>query len=163
MRSRRAAFSLLAVLAVAATLGLKALTLDIAAAPDLLRFNRELAAHLAGQGFATSIEDRVLDMDLVVASRGACRLKARAEDNADRYRSFRHFTADLPVVRYRYRGEMLDEFPRGRHDLYALAARIGLRLRLIDTTQQPLAIAAAAACDLSAIDFGPQRIYLRHP
>lgn len=161
MRSRRAAFSLLAALAIAATIGLKAATLNVATAPDLLRFNRELAAHLATQGFATAIEDRMLEMDLVVATRGACRLKARAEDNADRYLSFRHFTADLPVVRYRYRGDLLTAFPRGRHDLHALADRIGARLRLIETTEQPLAIAASAACDLSAIDFGPQRIYLR--
>jgi hypothetical protein len=159
MRSRRAAFSVIAVVLLTATLGIKARLLDIAAGPDLARYNRELASLLAGQGFDVGIEDRMLDMDLVTARRGDCEIKARAEDTADRYAAFRGFTAHLPVVRYRYRGELRESFPRGLYDIYGLAGRIATRLSLSQSSERPLAIAASAACDLDRIDFGPQQVF----
>ena len=159
MRSRRAAFSVLAIVLLTATLGIKARLLDIAAGPDLARYNRELAALLARQGFAVGIEDRMLDMDFVTARRGNCEIKARAEDTADRYAAFRGFTAHLPVVRYRYRGELRDSFPRGLYDIYGLAGRVAMRLGLSASSERPLAIAASTACDLWRIDFGPQQVF----
>ncbi len=159
MRSRRAAFSLIFVAGLAATLGLKAQMLDIGSGPDLARFNRDLAALLSSRGYAVSIEDRADDMDLVVADRGACRLKARIETTADRAAARGSFTAGLPVVRYRYRGELLGAFPRGRFDLDNLLGRMAMRLRLASSSQQPLAIAASPACDLERIDFGSQQVF----
>ncbi len=161
MRSHRAAFSLVALVLLAATLGIKARMLDIAAGPDLARFNRELAGLLAAQGFAVGIEDRVLDMDFVTARRGDCEIKARAEDTADRHAAFRGFTAHLPVVRYRYRGELRTSFPRGLYDLYGLTGRIATRLGLSRSSERPLAIAASTSCDLNRIDFGPQQVFAR--
>lgn len=159
MRSRRAAFSLIFAAGLAATLGLKARMLDIGSGPDLARFNRDLAALLVTQGFAVSIEDRVDNLDLVAASRGACRFKARIETTADRFEALRTFTIGLPVVRYRYRGELLGTFPRGRFDFDSLLGRITMRLGLALSSQQPLAIAASPACDLGRIDFGLQQVF----
>lgn len=159
MFSRRAAFSLVVAAALATTLGIKARTLDLATGPDLARYNRDLAVLLTRQSFAVSIEDRAADMDLVVASRGECRFKARIETTADRFAALRSFAAGLPVVRYRYRGELFEAFPRGRYDFDSLLGRITLRLGLASSSQQPLAIAASPACDLDQIDFGPQRVF----
>lgn len=161
MHSPRAAFSLLLALGLAITLGLKAQTLELATAPDLARFNAELASMLTAQGFAVSIEDRQLDMDLVVARRGTCALKARAEETADRLLALKEFAGDLPVVRFRYRSTLRKNFPRGEFDLRNLAGRIGLRLGLTETSEWPLAIAASPVCPLDRIDFGPQQIYRR--
>lgn len=158
MRSRRVAFSLLAAALLAVSLGIKARVMEAVPPMDLPAFNGGLAALLARQGFTVEIEDRAGDGDLVVARRGPCTLKARSEETADMQRSFRLFTAGLPVLRYRYRGTLRDSFPGREYGLRSLADRMLLRLGLIDTTERPLAIAAASECDLTGIDFGTQLI-----
>lgn len=161
MLSRRAAFSLLGLAAAAASLALKGAAMDMRTFPDLPRFNRELAARLAAQGFAARVRDLRLDLDMVEARRGDCRLAARVEETAELTRDFRRLTPGLDVIRFHYRGSLRTAYPRGEHGLYSLLNRMGLRLGLVQTSQQPLAIAATPACNLAAIDFGPQRLHPR--
>lgn len=159
MLSRRAAFSLLGLAAAAASLALKGAAMDMRTFPDIPRFNRELAAHLAAQGFEARVRDLRLDLDMVEARRGDCRLAARSEETAELSRDFRRLTPGLDVLRFHYRGTLHMEYPRGEHGLFSLLNRMGLRLGLVETSQQPLAIAATPACNLAAIDFGPQRLH----
>ncbi|MCW1403570.1 hypothetical protein OKA06_15100 [Novosphingobium sp. MW5] len=156
MLSRPAAFSLLGAVLLGLSLGTKALVLDLATEPDIARFNSDLARKLEAQGFSVRIEDKVLDLDVVHAVRGNCRMVLRSESSADLGTSFRKVAADLPVLRYRYAGQLRDGFPRGWYDLANLFNRIALRLGLAQTSEQPLAIAASSECDLGAIDFGRQ-------
>jgi hypothetical protein len=160
MPSPRAAFSLLGLVAVVASLALKGATMDMRTVPDLPRFNRELADRLDEQGFNATVRDLQLDLDMVEARRGACRLAARSEETAELTRDFRRLTPGLDVIRFHYRGSLRTAYPRGEHGLFSLFNRMALRLGLVETSQQPLAIAANPACDLSAIDFGPLR---QHP
>lgn len=159
MHSRRAAFSLLAALALLASLGLKARVMEAVPRMDLAGYNQELGRLLAEQGFVVEIEDRVGDADLVVARRGACMLKARSEETADMQRSFRLFSAGLPVLKYRYRGSLRDSFPGREYGLRSLLSRMILRLGISDAAERPLAIAAARECNLPRIDFGPQLVH----
>lgn len=158
MHSRRAAFSLLAAAMLVVSLGIKARVMEAVPVMDLPAFNRGLAALLASQGFAVGIEDRAGDGDLIAARRGTCMLKTRSEETADMRRSFELFSAGLPVLRYRYRGTLRDNFPGREYVLRGLADRMLLRLGLIDTTERPLVIAATRECDLTRIDFGPQLV-----
>jgi hypothetical protein len=159
MLSRRAAFSLIAGLALVLSLGVKSRALNLATAPDIPRFNRELVQGLQAQGFTASIEDKVLDLDFVVASRGDCYLRLRSESSADLGDSFRKFAHDLPVQGFRYGGTLRGDYPRGSADLDALFNRMALRLGLATSSEFPLAYAASPACELGAIDFGPQRTF----
>lgn len=159
MLSRRAAFSLLAGLALALSLGVKSRAMNLATAPDIPRFNRELVQVLQAQGFTASIDDRVLDLDFVVARRGECALLLRSESSADLGTSFRKVAQGLPVRFYRYGGELRSDYPRGSADIGALFNRIALRLGLAGSSEYPLAIAASAQCDPGSIDFGPQKTF----
>ena len=161
MPLRRAAFSLLGLVAAAASLALKGAAMDLRTEPDLPRFNRELADRLAEQGFDAEVRDLRLDLDIVDARRGACRLAARSEETAELTRDFRRLTPGLEVIRFHYRGRLRTAYPRGEHGLFSLFNRMALRLGLVETSQQPLAIVANPACDLDAIDFGPLRLHPR--
>ena len=135
--------------------------MDMRTEPDLARFNRELAGRLAEQGFDAEVRDLRLDLDIVDARRGACRLAARSEETAELTRDFRRLTPGLEVIRFHYRGRLRTAYPRGEHGLFSLFNRMALRLGLVETSQQPLAIVANPACDLDAIDFGPLRLHPR--
>lgn len=161
MPSRRVAFSLLGLGAAVASLALKGAAMDMRTEPDLARFNRELASQLAAQGFEAKVRDLRLDLDMVEARRGACRLAARSEQTAELTRDFRRLTPGLDVIRFHYRGRLHKAYPRGEHGLFSLFNRMALRLGLVETSQQPLAIAASPACDLATIDFGPLRLHPR--
>lgn len=161
MPSRRVAFSLLGLGAAVASLALKGAAMDMRTEPDLTRFNRELASQLASQGFEAKVRDLRLDLDMVEARRNACRLAARSEETAELTRDFRRLTPGLDVIRFHYRGKLHTAYPRAEHGLFSLFNRMALRLGLVDTSQQPLAIAANPACDLATIDFGPLRLHPR--
>lgn len=163
MLSRRAAFSLFAAAALAISLAVKALAPSDIIPLDVARHHRELAALLAGQGFAASIEDRPYDWDIVAAERGSCRLKARLQYALDSQSAFRYFAQGLPVLKYRYRGTYQDDFPRGRYELRSRMQSLGLRFGLADAMEVPMLIAASPGCDLAAIDLGPQLLFRNAP
>jgi hypothetical protein len=156
MLSRRAGFSLVAAVALAISLGIKALAPGDIIPLNVERYDRELVALLAAQAFAAGIEDRPYDWDIVAAQRGSCRLKARLQYGLDSRSAFRHFAQDLPVLKYRYRGTYLDDFPRGGFELRNRIQSLGLRFGLTHAVELPLLIAASPECELSKIDFGPQ-------
>ncbi|MFM5930031.1 MAG: hypothetical protein ACKOPQ_03895 [Novosphingobium sp.] len=158
MPLHRAAFSLIAGLLLAVSLGLKAAMLNLATDPDLPRYHQALVQRLGEQGFAAAIDDRHLDFDFVVAQKGDCRLRLRIEPTADLGVSFVRASPDLPVRGYRYAGQFDAAFPRASYGIRSTIARIGVRLGLIATIQYPLAIGATPACDIDAIDFGNQML-----
>ncbi len=159
MLSRRVAFSLAAAVALAISLGIKALAPHDKTLFDVERYDRGLVELLAAQKFAAGIEDRPYDWDIVLAERGNCRLKARLQFGLDGRSAFKYFAQDLPVLKNRYRGTYLDNFPRGRFELRSRIQVLALRFGLIQAVEFPLQIAASPGCDLSTIDFGPQLLF----
>ena len=159
MLSRRAAFSLVAAVALAISLGIKAEAPDDIIPLDIIRYDHGLVALLAAQKFTAGIEDRPYDWDIVVAEKGSCRLKARLQYGLDSRSAFKYFAQDLPVLKYRYRGTWLDDFPRGRFELRSRIQSLAMRFGLNQTIEFPLLIAASPACDLTTIDFGPQLLF----
>ena len=156
MLSRRAGFSLLAVVALAISLGIKAAAPSDLVPMDVEAYDRGLVALLARQGFSAGLEDRPYDWDIVQAQRGNCKIKARLQFALDGKSAFRYFANGLPVLKYRYRGTYLDDFPRGNFELRSRIQSLRLRFGLGRALEFPLLIAANPECDLSAIDFGPQ-------
>ena len=159
MLSRRAAFSLFVVVGLAITLGGKALAPNSNMQLDESSYSPRLVTLLTRQGFAASIEKRSFSSD-VVATRGACRLRARMQGAMYGLAAFRYFAQDLPAPAFRYRGAWSQDFPRGRYEILSCAQWLGVRWGVTRGVEIPLLVAASRECDLSAIDFGPQQVLL---
>ena len=161
MLSRRAAFSLATAVVLAISLGIKALMPNNTSTLDFERYRRELAALLVAQGFAVGIEVRNFGGDVVVATRGSCRLKLRTEDTVAGLTVFKYSVPDLPLLNYRFRGSYSKSFPSGTFELRSRLQWLGLRYGLVRAVERPLLIAANKGCDMAMIDFGPQLLFLK--
>lgn len=157
MPSRRAAFSLLVAVGLAITLGAKALTPNSDLQLDGTAYSPTLVALLTRQGFAAKIEMRAANSD-VVATRGACRLRARMQGALYELAAFRYVTQDLPAPAFRYRGAWSPSFPRGRFEILSRLQWFGVRYGMAHGVEIPLLVAASRECDLSKIDFGSQHV-----
>ena len=158
MLSRRAAFSLFGAVALLVSLGIKSLAPNPTLSLDVERSQRELASLLITQGFAVKIVGQ-RDFEYVQGNRANCNLITRLERSLETQAEFVSATKNLPVLKYRYRGAYLGDFPRGRFDLRNRLELLGLRFGLTRAAEFPLLIAASPGCDLTKIDFGPQLLF----
>jgi hypothetical protein len=161
MLSRPAAFSILAALVLAVSLGIQAERARANMPLDSLRYERELSALLARQGFASQIELRKGDIRILTAARGDCRLRIQPQDDSVGEDSFAFFARDFPVLKYRYQGALIGGFPREWLAFRSRFERFEMRYGLAEGVERPLLIAATQSCELPAIDFGPQYFYLK--
>lgn len=160
MPSPRVAFSLCFAALAIVSLAVKANDMAHRDRPDIAYWHDHLVGELTTQGFVTR------DMGsnwAIMAERSRCRLTVIAQPVPDGDRALRLERPDLPVLRYRYRDQWSDRYPR----LAVLAGGIASSLWRPFDPSSPVPIAvvvmANADCRLDAIRFGPQDVVNRLP
>ena len=153
MSKRDVRFSLLLLLAVAVTLGIKVQVTDYSLAPDSAALARALQARLDAQGFATRYERHQHQSDVIEATRGTCRLRVRdAVRGSQDSLIFAQQSPGLGPIRYINRGVWHDAPPVLRMQIDKAAAHVFARLGFSGAFPATLAI-AAQGCDPAALDF----------